>query len=151
MNLDILARTPMWEMGIDYRCGTGHGVGHLSNVHEGPNSFRWKSGPGYHDCELEPGMITTDEPGIYIEDSYGIRLENELLCVADQENEYGQFLKFRTITFAPIDLDGINPSYMSEKEKILLNDYHKLVYDVIAPYLSGEEKEWLAHYTRPVM
>lgn len=150
VNLDILARTPMWEMGIDYRCGTGHGVGYLSNVHESPNSFRWKSGPGYHDCELEPGMVTTDEPGIYIEDLYGIRLENELLCVADEENEYGQFLKFKTITFAPIDLDGINPSYMSEKEKMLLNDYHKLVYDVIAPYLNEEEKEWLAQYTRPI-
>lgn len=150
VNLDILARNPMWEMGIDYRCGTGHGVGYLSNVHEDPNSFRWKGRPGCHDCELEPGMITTDEPGIYIEDLYGIRLENELLCVADEENEYGQFLKFKTLTFAPIDLDGINPAYMNEKEKSLLNEYHKQVYEIISPYLNEEERLWLAEYTRPV-
>lgn len=150
VNLDILARTPMWELGIDYRCGTGHGVGYFLNVHEGPNSFRWKIGPGNHDCVLVPGMITTDEPGIYLEDKYGIRLENELLCVADEENEYGRFLKFETITYAPIDLDGIDPAYMSEKEKQLLNSYHEQVYEVISPYLEGEEKEWLFRYTRPI-
>lgn len=150
VNLDILARTPMWELGIDYRCGTGHGVGYFLNVHEGPNSFRWKMGPGHHDCVLVPGMITTDEPGIYLEDQYGIRLENELLCVADEENEYGRFLKFEPITFVPIDLDGIDPACMSEREKQLLNSYHEQVYETIAPYLEGEEKEWLRTYTRPV-
>lgn len=150
INLDILARQPMWELGIDYRCGTGHGVGYYLNVHEGPNSIRWKYGPGHHDCELVPGMVTTDEPGIYLENQYGIRLENELLCVVEEENEYGTFLKFEPVTFAPIDLDGIDPSCMNEREKELLNSYHAQVYDVISPYLEGEEKEWLFQYTRPI-
>ena len=150
VNLDILARQPMWDMGIDYRCGTGHGLGFYLNVHESPNSFRWKGGPGYHDCVLEPGMITTDEPGIYIEDLYGIRLENDLLCVADEENEYGQFLRFETLTYVPIDLDGIEPSYMNPREKEVLNAYHAKVYEVIAPYMNEEEKAWLKEYTRPI-
>ncbi|MBE5957129.1 MAG: aminopeptidase P family protein [Lachnospiraceae bacterium] len=150
VNLDILARMPMWELGIDYRCGTGHGVGYYLNVHEGPNSIRWKYGPGHHDCDLVPGMVTTDEPGIYLENKYGIRLENELLCVVEEENEYGRFLKFEPITFAPIDLDGIDPSYMNETEKMLLNSYHEQVYEVISPYLDEEEKAWLYEYTRPV-
>lgn len=150
VNLDILARQPMWEMGIDYRCGTGHGLGFYLNVHEGPNSFRWKSGPGYHDCELEPGMITTDEPGIYIENQYGIRLENDLLCVADEENEYGQFLKFEPLTYVPIDLDGIDPTCMTVKEKEVLNAYHQKVFEVISPFMNEEEKDWLKEYTRPI-
>ena len=150
VNLDILARMPMWELGIDYRCGTGHGVGYFLNVHEGPNSFRWKLGPGHHDCVLVPGMVTTDEPGIYLENKYGIRLENELLCVAEEENEYGRFLKFEPITFAPIDLDGIDPACMNEREKQLLNSYHEQVYEVISPYLEEEEREWLFRYTRPI-
>lgn len=150
INLDILARMPMWEMGIDYRCGTGHGVGYFLNVHEGPNSFRWKLGPSHHDCELKPGMVTTDEPGIYLENKYGIRLENELLCVAEEENEYGRFLKFEPITFAPIDLDGIDPAYMNEREREILNSYHAQVYEVISPYLEEEVREWLFQYTRPI-
>lgn len=150
INLDILARGVMWEMGIDYQCGTGHGVGYYSNVHEGPNCIRWKSRVDMDDCELKPGMITTDEPGIYLPGQYGIRIENELLCVAAEENEYGRFLVFEPITYAPIDLDGIDPSYMNEKEKRLLNDYHKLVYDTISPYLTEEEKDWLLEYTKPV-
>ncbi len=150
INLDILARQPMWEMGIDYRCGTGHGVGYFLNVHEGPNSIRWKYGPNHHDCEIVPGMVTTDEPGIYLENKYGIRLENELLCVLDEENEYGRFLKFESVTFAPIDLDGIEPSYMTEKEREALNSYHAKVYEVISPYLEEEERVWLKHYTRPI-
>lgn len=150
INLDILARGVMWEMGIDYQCGTGHGVGYYSNVHEGPNCIRWKSRVDMDDCELKPGMITTDEPGIYLPGQYGIRIENELLCVAAEENEYGRFLVFEPLTYAPIDLDGIDPVYMNEKEKRLLNDYHKLVYDTISPYLTEEEKDWLLEYTKPV-
>lgn len=153
LNLDILARGKMWEMGIDYQCGTGHGVGYYSSVHEGPNSFRWKSRLDMDDCELKPGMITTDEPGIYLPGQYGIRIENELLCVPDVENEYGQFLKFETMTFAPIDLDGIEPSCMTKREKQLLNDYHELVYKEISPSpeLTKEEQEWLYAVTRPVL
>ena len=95
INLDILARGPLWDLGIDYRCGTGHGVGHILNVHEGPNGFRWKIVPERNDSgKLEEGMITTDEPGVYIEGKYGIRTENELICVKDEKNEYGQFMRF---------------------------------------------------------
>lgn len=149
VNLDILAREPMWEMGIDYRCGTGHGVGYFLNVHEGPNAFRWKMREDLADCELKPGMVTTDEPGIYLTGEYGIRTENELLCVEDEENEYGRFLKFEPLTYVPIDLCGIDPSYMNEKEKRLLNEYHKQVYEKLAPYLCEEEKNWLMTCTKP--
>jgi Xaa-Pro aminopeptidase len=150
INLDILARGPVWDMAIDYQCGTGHGVGYFANVHEGPNSIRWKARHDIDDCDLKPGMITTDEPGIYLPGQYGIRTENELLCVAAEENEYGRFLEFEPLTYAPIDLDGIEPSYMTEKEKQRLNDYHKLVYDTVSPYLTEEERAWLEEYTRPV-
>lgn len=150
VNLDILARGPMWEMGIDYRCGTGHGVGYFLNVHEGPNAFRWKSTAEQADGELKAGMVTTDEPGIYLTDRYGIRTENELLCVPDEVNEYGQFLKFESLTYAPIDLEAIEPSLMNEREKMLLNTYHEQVYEKISPYLTKEEKDWLYECTRPV-
>ncbi|MDD6033464.1 MAG: aminopeptidase P family protein [Oscillospiraceae bacterium] len=151
INLDILARGPIWEMGIDYRCGTGHGVGYLSGVHEAPNGFRWKIVPERNDSAvLEPGMVTTDEPGVYIEGSHGIRTENELLCVAGEKNEYGQFLHFECLTFAPIDLDAIDPQYLSEREKGWLNAYHKEVFEKLSPYLTGDETEWLRKYTRAI-
>ena len=117
LNLDILARGPLWDMGIDYKCGTGHGVGYILNVHEGPNGFRWKIVPERHDSGvLEEGMITTDEPGVYLEGKYGIRTENELVCRKAEKNEYGQFMEFENITYAPIDLDGIDPEQMSPRE-----------------------------------
>lgn len=151
INLDILARGPLWDMGIDYRCGTGHGVGHILNVHEGPNGFRWKVVQERNDSgKLEAGMITTDEPGVYIEGAYGIRLENELICVKDEKNEYGQFMKFENITYVPIDLDAIIPEEMSGREKRMLNEYHAMVYDKIAPYLNDDEKAWLKEYTREI-
>ncbi len=150
-NLDILAREPLWELGIDYRCGTGHGVGHLLSVHEGPNGFRWQAASKQRERgTLEPGMITTDEPGVYLEGQYGIRIENELLCVEDEKNEYGQFLRFETITYCPIDLDGIEPSLMSAQEKTWLNDYHKTVYELVAPHLTEEERTWLVKYTEEI-
>ena len=95
-------------------------------------------------------MIITDEPGIYIEGSHGIRLENELLTRKGSKNEYGQFMYFETITLIPFDLDAINPDIMTTEEKKLLNDYHKKVYEKIAPYLEADEKEWLATYTRAI-
>lgn len=151
INLDILARGPLWDMGIDYRCGTGHGVGHILNVHEGPNGFRWKVVQERNDSgKLEAGMITTDEPGVYIEGAYGIRLENELICVKDEKNEYGQFMKFENITYVPIDLDAIIPEEMSGREKKMLNEYHAMVYDKIAPYLNDDERAWLKEYTREI-
>lgn len=151
LNLDILARGPIWDMDLDYKCGTGHGVGYLLNVHEAPNGFRWKKVPERDDgCVLEEGMVTTDEPGIYIEGSHGIRTENELVCHKGVKNEYGQFMYFEHITFAPIDLDGIDPALMTVKEKTLLNDYHKEVYAKLSPYLTVEEAEWLKNYTREI-
>lgn len=150
-NLDILARGPLWDMNIDYKCGTGHGVGYLLNVHEAPNGFRWKKVPERDDgCVLEEGMVTTDEPGVYVEGSHGIRIENELVCHKGEKNEYGQFMYFEHITFAPIDLDGIDPSLLSPREINILNNYHKEVYEKLSPYLTKEEAEWLKTYTRAI-
>ncbi len=151
VNVDILARQPIWDLDIDYKCGTGHGVGHILNVHEGPNGIRWKLlKDNAMNAVLEEGMITTDEPGVYIEGSHGIRIENEMICRKGTKNEHGQFMYFENITFAPIDLDAINPELMSVKERELLNAYHKEVYEVISPYLNDEEKAWLKKYTRNI-
>ena len=151
LNLDILARGPLWELGLDYKCGTGHGVGYVLNVHEGPNCFRWRVVPERHDNGvLEEGMITTDEPGVYLEGKYGIRTENELVCRKAEKNEYGQFMEFENITYAPIDLDAIEPALMSGREKKMLNDYHKMVYETLSPYMTAEENEWLKVYTREI-
>lgn len=151
LNLDILSRGPLWELGIDYKCGTGHGVGYLLNVHEGPNGFRWRVVPERHDNGvLEEGMITTDEPGVYLEGKYGIRTENELVCRKAEKNEYGQFMEFENITYAPIDLDAIAPEEMTARERKLLNDYHAKVYETLSPYMSEEENEWLKQYTRAI-
>lgn len=151
INLDILAREPLWSEDIDYKCGTGHGVGFVLNVHEGPNGFRWKRVPERNDSEvLQEGMVTTIEPGVYLEGEYGIRTENELICRKGNKNEYGQFMEFETITFAPIDLDGIDPTLMSGEEKAWLNAYHKEVYEKLSPYLNEEVKAWLKNYTRAI-
>lgn len=144
-NLDAIARGPIWELGIDYRCATGHGVGYLLNVHEGPNVFRL-SAP----FVVEENMITTIEPGIYIEGSHGIRIENEVLSKNWIKNEYGQFMEFIPVTFAPIDIDAIDISLLSKTEKDYLNNYHKIVFEKISPFLNSEEKEWLKLYTRNI-
>lgn len=150
-NLDILARGPLWEEGIDYKCGTGHGIGFILNVHEGPNGFRWKVREDIDDsCILEEGMVTTNEPGVYVENSHGIRIENEIVVRKAEKNEYGQFMDFEVITFAPIDLDAIDESLILKDEKVYLNNYHKQVYDKISPYLNEEEKQWLKTYTREI-
>lgn len=149
MVLDILSRKPFWDRDMNFNHGTGHGVGYLLNIHEGPAGFRWKYRKGETEV-LREGMVITDEPGIYIEGSHGIRIENELLCCKGEKNEYGQFMYFDTITLIPIDLDAINPDIMSAEDKKLLNDYHKKVYDTISPYLNEEETLWLEKYTRAV-
>lgn len=151
LNLDILARGPLWDLNIDYKCGTGHGIGYLLNVHEGPNGFRWRIVPERKDSgTLEEGMITTDEPGVYLEGKYGIRTENELVCHKGEKNEYGQFMYFENITYAPIDLDAIDPEAMTKRERAMLNDYHAMVYRVLSPYMTTEENEWLKKYTREI-
>ena len=149
MILDILSRKPFWDRNMNFNHGTGHGVGYLLNIHEGPAGFRWRYRKG-ETAVLQEGMIITDEPGIYIEGSHGIRLENELLCCKGEKNEYGQFMYFDTITLIPMDLDAINPDIMTAEDKKLLNDYHKKVYETLSPYLNDEEKAWLEKYTRAV-
>ncbi|MGO1369440.1 MAG: aminopeptidase P family protein [Senegalia sp. (in: firmicutes)] len=149
MNLDYAAKKPFWDRGLDYNHGTGHGLGYLLNIHEGPTGFRWQ----HRDHEVHPfeeNMIITNEPGIYIEGSHGIRLENELLVRKGEENEYGQFMYFEAITYIPMDLDAINPDMMTNEDKKLLNDYHKLVFEKVSPHLNEEEKEWLKKYTREI-
>lgn len=148
-NLDPFARKPLWDRGLDFNHGTGHGVGYLLNIHEGPENIGWRS-RGNNIVELEEGMIFTDEPGIYIEGSHGVRLENELLVREGEKNAYGQFMYLEPITYVPFDLDALKVEMLSEEYKKLLNDYHKTVYEKVSPYLNEEEKEWLKTYTRTI-
>ncbi len=150
-NLDVLARGPIWDLELDYQCGTGHGVGYLANVHEPPTGFRWYVVPSKNEHhQLEEGMVITDEPGIYEDGRFGIRIENEFIVKKGLQNKYGQFMHFETITFAPIDLDGIDPEEMSKSEREWLNQYHRDVYEKIGPHLTVEEREWLKEYTREI-
>lgn len=147
-NLDILARQFLWSDNLDYKHGTGHGIGYLLSVHEGPCSIKWQYRQKPY--ALEAGMILSDEPGIYIENSHGIRLENDLLVCKDIQNEYGQFMKFETLTLVPFDLDAIDASLLHENEKEMLNTYHQKVYEAISPHLNDAENEWLRQYTRAI-
>lgn len=149
-NLDILAREPIWQLGIDYRHGTGHGIGSFLNVHEGPQAFRYKINKKQPQPALRPGMITSDEPGIYIEGSHGIRLENELLCVEREKTGWGTFLGFETLTLVPFDLEAVLPAYMNAEEKQQLNVYHRKVYETLCPLLTDKEKLWLKEQTREI-
>lgn len=150
-NLDVLARGPIWDLDLDFQCGTGHGVGYLGNIHEAPTGFRWYVVPSKNEHhQLEEGMVITDEPGIYEDGQFGIRLENEFIVRKGTKNKYGQFMYFETVTFAPIDLDGIEPEEMSRDEREWLNQYHKDVYEKIGPHLTDEEREWLKEYTRAI-
>ncbi len=151
VNLDYLARGPLWEMGLDYNHGTGHGVGYFLNVHEGPNSIRWKIIDGMTDSAvLEEGMVTSNEPGFYKEGEYGIRTENLVVCVKDKKTEYGQFMRFENLTMVPMDIDAIDMSMMTEADRDRLNSYHREVFDKISPYLNEEEKKWLKEATKEV-
>ncbi len=149
-NLDILARGPLWDMNIDYKCGTGHGIGYILNVHEGPQSIRWRFTEGMKEAVLEEGMVLSNEPGVYIEGSHGIRTENIMVVKKGEKNGDGQFMHFEGLTFAPIDLDLIDPSFMEKRDIENLNRYHREVYEKIAPLMTGEEAEWLRRVTRPV-
>ena len=150
-NLDVLVRQPIWDLNIDFQCGSGHGVGYLGNVHEPPTGFRWYVVPSKNEHhQLEEGMVITDEPGIYEDGKFGIRIENEFIVRKGELNKSGQFMHFETITFAPIDLDGIDPEEMTKSEREWLNNYHKDVYEKIGPHLTDEEREWLKEYTRAI-
>lgn len=149
-NLDVVARQPFWNEHVDYNHGTGHGVGYFLNVHEGPHNMNWHSTRPATLTPFREGMVVTDEPGIYIEGKYGIRIENDLLCVKDIKNEFGSFLKFDVITLCPIDLRPINIDELDASDKEILNSYHSTVRDKLLPYLSGEDREWLINATRSI-
>ncbi len=149
-NLDVLARGPLWEHGLTYNHGTGHGVGHVLNVHEGPQRISWQITPGLESAPLTVGMLTSDEPGYYEAGSHGIRTENLMLCVADRETEYGPFLKFETVTLCPIDLRPVVPGILKADEVAWLNEYHERVRRVIGPQLEPDERAWLEEAARPL-
>lgn len=151
LSIDYVAREPLWSRGLNFEHGTGHGVSYLSSCHERPNGIRFKMVPERQDNGvLEAGMITSDEPGLYIEGSHGIRTENLTLCVKDEKNEFGQFMKFEFLTFAPIDLEAVDKSLMTERDVELLNEYHGQVYEKIGPYLTEDEREWLREVTAAI-
>ena len=144
--IDVLARAPMWREGYNYMHGTGHGVGSYLNVHEGPHQIRmeWRPTP------LQAGMTVTNEPGIYLEGKFGVRIENTLLIVPAESTAFGDFLKFETLTLAPIDMAPIVLEMLSTEEREWLNTYHRRVYERLSPYLEGNEKEWLRKATLPI-
>lgn len=144
--IDALARAPMWREGYNYMHGTGHGVGSYLNVHEGPHQIRmeWRPAP------LQAGMTVTNEPGIYLERKFGVRIENTLLIVPAESTAFGDFLKFETLTLAPIDTTPIVLEMLSTEEREWLNNYHRRVYESLSPYLEGNEKEWLRKATLPI-
>lgn len=146
-NLDILARQQLWNMGIDYKCGTGHGVGYMLNVHEGPQNMRWRFTEDTVEVPIEAGMDISNEPGVYIEGQYGIRIENIMVAENDTKNEYGQFMHFKTLTWVPIDMDAIELKHLTEVQKLLLFEYQRTVFRKISPYLTAEEAQWLKKET----
>lgn len=152
LSLDYVARELMWQRGIDYNHGTGHGVGYLLNVHERPIGIRFRTVPERQDnYPFAAGMVCSDEPGIYVEGSHGIRTENLLYCKEAEKTEFGQFLEFEFLTFVPIDLEPLEVSMLEEKDILYLNEYHALVYEKIAPHLTENEQKWLREATRPIV
>ena len=151
LNLDYIAREPLWRIGKDYNHGTGHGVGYFLNVHEGPNGFRWREMAGRRDtAAFAEGMITSDEPGYYAEGQFGIRHENLILCRKAEKSENIQYMEFEPLTMVPFDLDGIDTDLLGEEDTELLNRYHRLVFEKLSPLLNDEEREYLAGATREI-
>ena len=150
--LDILARRYFWNEGMDYKCGTGHGVGYILNVHEGPNGLRYKTVPERDDqAPIVPGMITTIEPGVYKSGKYGVRIENNLLCVKAFSTSDGNFFKFETITYVPIETKCLDLSIMSDEEVDWLNNYHKLVFSKLSPLIRNNDLlEFLTNKTKEI-
>lgn len=149
--LDILARKELWSLGIDYLCGTGHGVGHVSAVHEMPPNIRpYKTESKTEQVSIVPGHITSDEPGVYLEGEFGIRCENMLLCTEAYNNKWGEFYRFETLTMCPFDLDLIDINYLDDKTRHVLNAYHKEVFEKLSPYLNEDEKSFLQYATREI-
>ncbi len=149
-NLDVLARGPLWENGLDYNHGTGHGVGFILSVHEGPQRFQWRNPADGQSVVLEEGMVISDEPGIYLEGRFGIRHENLVLCRKGEQNGYGQFMYLEPLTMVPFDRDAILPELMTDRELQWLNSYHRKVYETLKPYFAGEESAWLREVTAEI-
>ena len=149
-NLDMLARTPLWEAGLDFNHGTGHGVGFVLGVHEGPERVHWDVKRQKRHCVIEEGMIFSNEPGIYLAGKFGVRIENLVVVREAEVNEYGRFLALEPLTLVPYDRDAIDLSLLSSRDVELLNAYHAKVFAAISPYLSGDELEWLKEVTEPV-
>lgn len=150
-SLDVLCRQPIWDLGLDYQCGTGHGFGYLGSIHEPPTGFRWYIAEGKDEQhQFEEGMCVTIEPGIYEEGDFGIRIENNVVTVKGEKNKYGQFMHFDMLTFVPIDLDAIEPDELTKAERDWLNDYHRQCYEKLSPFMTDEENAWLREYTRAV-
>lgn len=150
--LDYLARSPLWERGLDYNHGTGHGVGYLLNVHEGPQNIHWnfQARPG-GGVPFEEGVLISNEPGLYLEGEYGIRCENLLICRKGEKNAYGQFMEFETITLVPFEREAILPELLNQEELDWLNGYHRRVYETVEPLLKdAEEKAWLKEATAKI-
>jgi Xaa-Pro aminopeptidase len=146
-NLDVLARQPLWAHGLDYKHGTGHGVGYYLNVHEGPQNV---SQAGQSDTPLEPGMVLTIEPGVYKEGRYGIRTENMVEVEEDGETESGTFYCFSTLTLCPIDTTPLKHELLASVEIEWLNAYHKTVFEKLSPHLKEDEVAWLDARTQPI-
>ena len=144
--LDVLARLPIWKHGMNFLHGTGHGVGHFLSVHEGPQSIRMNENP----VVLQPGMVTSNEPGVYKAGSHGIRTENLTLVCKDKEGMFGEYFKFETITLCPICKKGIIKEMLTAEETEWLNNYHQTVYEKLSPSLNEEEKVWLQEATAPI-
>ena len=149
-NLDVLSREPLWKMGMDYKCGTGHGIGFYLNVHENPPNIRWRYQPGMREDVIEPGMIVSDEPGVYKQDVYGIRIETILECVERVTNSDGRFLAFRPLTLVPLDRELLDPELLSPELTVVLDEYHARIFEEIAPLLDDKEAAWLRQQTRPL-
>ena len=152
-NLDVLAREPLWQEGLDYNHGTGHGVGYLLSVHEGPQSFRWRIAKEAACVPLAEGMILSNEPGLYMTGKFGIRHENLVLVRKGEKNKFGQFMGLEPLTMVPFDRDAIDGGMLTAEEKTLLNDYHNKVYEALSPYFTwftGEELDWLKEVTAPM-
>lgn len=144
--LDVLARMPIWSHGMNFLHGTGHGVGHFLSVHEGPQSIRMNENP----IVLQPGMVTSNEPGVYKAGSHGIRTENLTLVCKDKEGMFGEYFKFETITLCPICKKGIIKEMLTAEEVKWFNDYHQTVYKKLSPSLNEEEKKWLLEATKAI-
>ena len=146
----MLARTPLWENGLDYNHGTGHGVGFVLGVHEGPERVHWDVNHQKRHCVIEEGMIFSNEPGIYLAGKFGVRIENLVVVREAERTEFGRFLKLEPLTLVPYDRDAIDLTMLSSRDVELLNDYHAKVCAAISPYLQGDELNWLKEVTAPV-